>query len=362
MNKIIVLISILSVLFCSEPKKGTDYPTFKGNFYRTGFSPDKGPSDDPKLIWWIDLQSQTTSSPIVVDGRMYLGHYGGMTCANVYSGKIYWQFHTEKKVFCTPTYYQGDIIFGGWDYYLYRLRADNGEKIWGKRFRSAIETSPVITNENIYIGDFSGMFLEVIRESGNIARLYPAGNWIVGSAAFDGKTFYYGSRDSVFYALDRESFDTIWEFNAGGDINCTPAIDDEAVYFGSFNMKLYGLKRSNGEMNWEFNTNGVMFSSPALYNDKVFCGSTDSTVYCVDRIAGEEIWRFRTDGLIYSSATVCGNRVYIGSYDGYLYAIDTETGELVWKRSLKSSITSSPVVYDDILIAACDNGAVFAFR
>jgi len=362
MKKAAILIIILSVISCSKSQRGTDYPTFRGSYLRTGYSVDPGPTADPELIWRTDLGSNTTSSPIVVDGRIYLGNHGGMSCLDVYSGKIYWEFPTGRKVFCVPTYYQGDILFGSWDYNLYRLRAENREKIWAKSFRGAIETSPVIADDDIYIGDFSGSFLEVDLESGNMLRLYPAGSWIVGSAAFDGKTLYFGSRDSILYALDRESYSTIWEFNAGGDINCTPAIDSRRIYFGSFNMKLYSLNREDGELIWDFDTNGAMFSSPALHNGKLYCGSTDSTVYCLDANSGEEFWRFQTDGLIYSSALVCGNRVYIGSYDGFLYAIDGETGELVWRRFLESTITSSPVVYGEILIAASDNGNVFAFR
>jgi len=361
-KKLVVIFSILFLIFCSEPRKGADWPTFRGSFHRTGYSPDSGPSDDPEIAWRIDLQSRVSSSPIIAEGRMYLGHHAGMVSVDPYSGEIHWRFPAEKKVFSTPTYHSGDIIFGCWDKHLYRLRGKNGDIVWAKVFTTVIDCSPVIFEDEIFVGDFGGSFSSVGFDDGEIRKAILTGDWIVGSAAFDGKTLYFGSRNSKFYALDKESFKMEWEFNAQGDISCTPAIDEERVYFGANNMKLFCLDRKIGKPIWEFETNGAMFSSPAIYNEKLFCGSTDSTIYCIYSGTGEEIWHYRTEGIIYSSAAVCGNRVYIGCHDGHIYALDTETGNLIWKEFLGSPITSSPAVYDDMLIVAGDNGVVLAFR
>ncbi|UCC79093.1 MAG: PQQ-binding-like beta-propeller repeat protein [Candidatus Zixiibacteriota bacterium] len=362
MKRLIVILPVLFLIFCSEPRKGNDWPTFRGNYYRTGYSPDAGPSDNPGIIWRIDLQAAALSSPIIADGWMYIGYRKGVISADPYSGEIRWEFATEKKVFCTPSYYQGDIVFGSWDKYVYRLRGGKGDSVWSAPFPAAVDCSPVIVEDSVYVGDFMGLFTTIAFKNGYIGRIFATGDWLVGSAAFDAGTFYFGGRNSKFYALNKENFKPEWEFDAGGDISGTPAIDTLHVFFGSNNMKFYCLDRKSGEMIWEFDTNGAMFSSPAIYNEKVFFGSTDSTIYCLYQNSGEEIWRYRTEGIVYSSAAVCGNRVYIGCHDGYLYALDTETGDLVWREFLGAPVTSSPAIYDDILIVANDGGVVFAFR
>lgn len=362
MKKYIPLFLAAILLFCSGPRKGTDWPTFRGSYSRTGYSQDEGPSDRPEVVWKIDLQSRVKSSPIVVDEIMFLGHYAGIISADPYTGKILWKYAIEKKVFCTPTYYNGDIVFSAWDRHLYRINGLSGEVVWDMKFKSAIDASPVIIDDEIFAGDFNGMFLAVDFNLAKVNRMFHTNNWIVGSAAFDGERFYFGSRDSIFYALNKSSYEPDWEFEAGGDIGSSPAIDDDYVYFGANNQKLFCLDKKSGEKKWEFDTNGAMFSSPAIHDGKLFCGSTDSTVYCLDIKTGEELWQFKTQNIIYSSAAIARNRVYIGCDDAYLYSIDTETGELVWKQFLGSAITASPTIYGNMLFVASDNGIVIAFK
>jgi outer membrane protein assembly factor BamB len=353
---------VVFLLYCAEPRKGTDWPTFRGNYHRTGYSADAGPSDNPEIAWRIDLGAQALSSPVVADGRMYLGYHKGMICINPYSGKINWTFPTEKKVFSTPTCYNGDIIFGSWDKFVYRLRGKNGKKVWATEFPAAVDCSPLIVDDNVYVGDFLGLFTTVDFNSGNVGRIFSTGDWLVGSAAMAGDILYFGGKNMKFYALNRMSFKPEWVLDVGGDISGTPTIDTSRVYFGANNMMFYCVDIKTGEKIWEFDTGGAMFSSPAIHNEKVFFGSTDSTIYCLYRETGEEIWRYRSDGIVYSSAAVGGNRVYIGCHDGYIYALDTETGDPVWKEFLGAPVTSSPTICDDMLIVASDNGAVFAFR
>ena len=158
MKKLVIIFPIFCLLFCSEPKKGSDWPTFRGNYHRTGFSPDTGPSDNPEIVWRLDLEAQVLSSPIIAGGRMYLGYHQGMISADPYTGKIHWEFSTEKKVFCTPTYYGGDIIFGSWEKYVYRLKGNNGKRIWATEFPAVVDCSPVIVEDSAYVGDFLGLF------------------------------------------------------------------------------------------------------------------------------------------------------------------------------------------------------------
>jgi outer membrane protein assembly factor BamB len=362
MKKLSVLIPVLILVFCAEQRTGTDWPTFRGNYDRTGYSPDVGPSDTARVAWRIDLGAYTSSSPIIADGRMYLGYEKGMICADPYSGKIHWEFSTNKRVFSTPTYYDGDIVFGSWDKFVYRLDGKTGDVIWDTEFPAVVDCSPVIFDGKVYAGDFLGLFTTIEFDNGYVGRIYSTGDWLVGSAAFDGEILYFGSKVAIFYALNKETFKPKWEFEPGGDISSTPAIDTSRVYFGSNNNMFHCLDIRTGKMIWQFATNGLLFSSPAIHGERVFFGAADSTVYCLNKYTGDEIWQYRTNEVIYSSAAVCGDRVYIGSQDGYIYALDSETGALIWKKFLGAPITSSPVIYDDMLIVPCDNGSVFAFR
>ncbi len=199
----ILLIYISAVLFlcCAKPKIGGDWSTFRGDYLRTGVSDDPGPSDNPQIIWELDLGSKSSSSPIATDGRLFIGHSKGITCANAYTGELLWEFETAKKVFSTPTYFHGDVYFGSWDGRLYRLNGQTGRSIWEFRTVAAIDCSPVVTDETVYAGNFLGRLYALDIENTSIRWKFSTGNWIIASPAFDGKALYFGSRDSVFYSV-----------------------------------------------------------------------------------------------------------------------------------------------------------------
>ncbi|MEE9552938.1 MAG: PQQ-binding-like beta-propeller repeat protein, partial [candidate division Zixibacteria bacterium] len=101
MIRTVFSISIILFLACADPKIGDNWSTFRGNYFRTGISDDPGPSDNPEIVWELDLGAKSSSSPAISDGFLFYGHETGLVCANVYTGKTLWSFPTPKKIFST---------------------------------------------------------------------------------------------------------------------------------------------------------------------------------------------------------------------------------------------------------------------
>jgi outer membrane protein assembly factor BamB len=361
--KLFVSILLLVVLLaCSQKQSGSEWPMFKGNYQRTSYSHDPGPQGPPQLVWQTDLKSHTPASLSLADNKIFIGHRTGVSCLGVNNGELIWNMTAQKSIFPAPTYYKGDIYFGSKENYYYRLKANDGEKIWAQQYSILSDCSPLVIDSMIYYGDFYGDFFEMDMNGDKTGRFYQTANWIVGSAAFDGEAFYFGSRDSSFYAVNRSDFGLKWEFNAEGDISSSPAVNESSVFFAANNMKIFSLDKNTGGKNWEFDTRGAMFSSPAIHNGQLFCGSTDSTLYCLNSENGELLWQYQTDGMIYSSATINDKYVYIGSMDGGLYCFDRKNGSLQWIYQTEHIVNSTPVIYGNSILFSNDMGIVFRVR
>jgi outer membrane protein assembly factor BamB len=112
-----------------------DWPTYRHDASRSGFTESRIPSElEPG--WRISLGG-TLSSPVVAGNRIFLAKVDAHTvyALNADSGDQIWSHTVGGRVDSPPTIYQGRVLFGSADGYVYCLRATDGALIW--RFRAA---------------------------------------------------------------------------------------------------------------------------------------------------------------------------------------------------------------------------------
>jgi len=63
------------------------------------------------------------------------------------NGKDIWTFTAGGRIDSAPTVYEGAVLFGCRDGYVYCLRADDGELVW--RFRAAPQTTRIVSYEQV---------------------------------------------------------------------------------------------------------------------------------------------------------------------------------------------------------------------
>ena len=71
-------------------------------------------------------------------------------------------------------------------------------------------------------------------------------------------------------------------------------------------------------------------------------------------------WRFHAGGTVYGQPAYDreGGRVYFGASDKRLYALDTR-GLFLWSFETKDNVAARPLVVDDLLVAAGEDGTVY---
>ncbi|MHB8901035.1 MAG: outer membrane protein assembly factor BamB family protein, partial [Thermoguttaceae bacterium] len=115
-----------------------DWPAFRHDSARSGASPAEGPAD-PALAWRVQL-GRSLSPPIAVGSRVFVSlvdqHH--VVCLDAADGRKLWEFAAGARIDSPPTWWQGSLLVGSADGWVYSLRADDGQLAW--RFRAAPET------------------------------------------------------------------------------------------------------------------------------------------------------------------------------------------------------------------------------
>jgi outer membrane protein assembly factor BamB len=112
-----------------------DWPTYRHDPARSGFTTTNVPSQ-LKLAWQKELGDRL-SSVVVAEDKLFTASIDTHTvyALEAGSGEILWHYTTAGRVDSPPTIYQGRVLFGSADGWIYCLRASDGAVAW--RFRAA---------------------------------------------------------------------------------------------------------------------------------------------------------------------------------------------------------------------------------
>ena len=104
--------------------------------------------------------------------------------------------------------------------------------------------------------------------SGKLRWSQGTGGYVYGSPAVWRKTVYVGSYSGRFYALDAATGDVRWRFRANGDISGSATVLNGVVYFSTFKERTYALDARTGRQLWTFEDGkygGVVADRDRLY-------------------------------------------------------------------------------------------------
>ena len=112
-----------------------DWPTYRGNAARSGHVATTI-TGNLRQAWETALGGELTP-PVIADGRVVVARKDADEVIALASdtGKALWQFTTGGPVSLPPTIYEGRVLFGCNDGWVYCLRASDGALAW--RFQAA---------------------------------------------------------------------------------------------------------------------------------------------------------------------------------------------------------------------------------
>jgi outer membrane protein assembly factor BamB/chitodextrinase len=337
------------------------WPMFRHDLRHTGYSTSIAPNTN-NTLWSYTTGGDVSSSPAVVDGRVYVGSWDSKVYAlNATDGTLVWSYTTGSAVASSPAVFDGRLYIGSYDRKVYALNATTGTLIWSYMTGGVVYSSPALANGTVYVGSDDRKVYALNATNGVLVWRYVTGDFVSSSPAVGDGRVYIGSYDRKVYALNATNGAVIWSYMTGGVVYSSPALADGKVYIGSHDKNVYVLNATTGALVWSYTAGDFVSSSPAVADGKVFVGSWDSNVYCLNATDGTLVWSYATGDIVPCSPGVADSKVYIGSYDSRVYALDATNGMLVWSYRTGDIVPSSPVVVDGrVYMGSCDN-KVYAF-
>ena len=314
-------------------------------------------------VWEFVCEDMITSSPVIVDGMLYIGSYDhNLYALDAREGTFVWKYPTEDGVTGWPCVWQDFVIFGSEDQMIRAVTRDSGSIVWSARTRGHIRSSPRVAMQHVFVGSDDHYLYNLDARNGREVWKFEVEEPIRSSPCIFGNLVYFGSDDTNVYAIDIQSSKLKWKFKTNRPVLSSPSVYETNVYVGSMDWNVYAIDAESGYAVWKQRTRNIVTSSPAISEPLgiVYVGSQDGSVYAMDYAKGHVIWKFDSEGPIGSSPVVTEEAVYIGSVDGHLYCLDARSGDLLWKFNTGSKISSSPTVWEDHVFIADRSGKVFA--
>jgi outer membrane protein assembly factor BamB len=215
-------------------------------------------ADTGKVRWRVTI-GPTESSPLVVDGVVYVGDWNGKLYAlNAASGSVRWTFDTGGKIKDAVAYAGGRVYFGSYDHHVYALNARTGKLFWKASAqqrlgpRGTFYSTPALAYDRLYIGSTDGKVYSYGATSGKLRWSHGTGDYVYASPAVWSRRVFVGSYSGTFYCFDAATGDVLWTFKANGPISGSAVVINDVVYFSSLKGRTYALNAVNGKLIWAF--------------------------------------------------------------------------------------------------------------
>lgn len=221
-----------------------------------------------KLKWKYEANESVFGSATIDAEVVYIGDSdGSFRAIDINTGKLLWEFAEVKDYMeSKPLVYEGKVIFGTWDTYMYGLDKSTGKLIWKWQ-------NP----------DKKGMLYS------------PAAVWPVGA---NGKVFFTAP-DRVITALDVTTGETVWR-TAESMVRETIGLseDKQRVYSKTMqdNFVCYSATTDKAERLWITNV-GYGYDHAAsmpVEKDGIVFGSTkNGVIFAIDGKSGKLEWKHK---------------------------------------------------------------------
>lgn len=252
-----------------------------------------------KLIWEKSVAKDEVQrawmyySPTVDNGVVYqaysTGSGGAMMALDARTGEELWNAPLAGGwiVESTPVVQDGKVYVGADGGWLIALDASNGKEIWRQRPAGGwMHSMPSISEGRLYMGYQGGLLVALDASTGKELWRYKSSDssYIHGgatgsSAAVADGVVYMGFPDGNVAALDAVTGALKWKYRTQGGIISSAAVSGEVVFIGSNDGNLYAFDRLTGQPLWQHEIGAWVASSPAISGNALVVGALDGNLY-----------------------------------------------------------------------------------
>ena len=203
-----------------------------------------------KKLWVRKLPAHLESSPLAVDGLLYLGtDTTNLVALDARTGKTVWSFNAPGAIKSSPSYHGGRVFAADYQSSMYALDAKTGTPVWRTNTSKAppygkggFFSSPSLAFGRVYAARDDGTVFALDEKTGKVEWSFDTGDYVYGSPAVarvpgTPPTVYIGAENGRFFALDARTGKPRWRYDVGGPIPGTATVIGHTVYTTSFKTR-----------------------------------------------------------------------------------------------------------------------------
>jgi outer membrane protein assembly factor BamB len=220
-----------------------------------------GDAQTGKKLWVRKLHSHLESSPLAVNGLLYLGtDTTNLVALDAESGKTAWTFNSPGAIKSSPSYHDGNVFAADYQSSMYALDAKTGALKWRTNTskeppygRGGFFSSPAVAFGRVYAARDDGTVFALDEATGKVEWSFETGGYVYGSPAVarvpgTPPTVYIGAENGRFFALDARTGKPRWRYDVGGPVPGTATVIGRTVYTSSFKTReTTGLDARSGK-------------------------------------------------------------------------------------------------------------------
>jgi outer membrane protein assembly factor BamB len=341
------------------------WPMGRGSPLATGVAVSELP-DKPDLLWkFAAPDGAFETSPIIVDGTVYIGCLNGYLYAlNLADGAEKWKYHSELGFYASPALKNGKLYIGDAEGKFHCVSAATGDLLWGFASQAEINSGANFHGANVLFGSQDSHLYCLDSETGKEVWRFAIDDQIRCFPTVVGDRSFVAGCDSKFHIVDLTTGTEVASVDIEAPTGAAPAVGGDFVYFGTEGETVLCINWQNPQVVWKYRDPKKRMpfrSSAALAPQLVIVGGRDKVVHALDRASGEERWRFVTKGRIDASPVIVGRRAYVGSADGRIYGLNVDSGQPEWEYEAGGGFSGGAAVAAGKLIIASEDGVVYCF-
>ena len=260
----------------------------------------------------------------IVFVRSEADNKGQLLALDIRSGQQLWAFTPKRLSSQDNAYFGGHLtspvvvdgtVYVGAGKEVYALDAGNGSVLWEFAAQDYISSSATVADGHVYISDFR-YFYSIDQRSGVLAWSYPTTMSIYFSPVAADQIVMLTDGDKLT-ALDPASGKLRWTVQFAGEKLIPGAVQGSRVFVKSTST-ISALDLTNGKELWRFNDRNFI-SLPAVADNLVFVVSgsgADSAVVALDAASGRSSWRQQVGSLATTAPVIAGKTIYVRTGDG----------------------------------------------
>ena len=280
--------------------------------------------EDGTKRWEFESEDGFLTTPVVDNGKLYLGDMLGHFFCVDSSGKKQWTYKTEIEINSSANIYKELVLFGSQDGALYALDKVTGEFRWKHTTEDQIQCSITVAKNHAFLAGCDSMLhvidLDTGKETGNVKLSSPT----ISTPAARGDTAYFGNEKGTFYSVDAATLKTNWtveDERGGNSIRSSAAVANGHIVVGARNRKLYSFHPETGKENWSTTLKNKVDSSPVIVKNRVIAASNDGRLYLLNLEDGKLLWQKQFNGGFTGSPAFAHGFVIVATDDGFVYAL-----------------------------------------